>query len=370
MYLLQAGGRGKVRVNLLGSGTILREVMAAAEILESDYGVPADIFSVPSFSELRREALDVERWNLLHPGPAARSSRTCASCFGDRTGPFIAATDYMKIVPDQIRQWVPGRFVVLGTDGYGRSDSRAQLRQHFEVDAQHIVLASLRALADEGKLDIATVKSAHEEVRHRSRAAEPGHAVGCHGARHHRSRPGDFKDVEVIDVLVKAGDKIDVDTPLITLETEKATMDVPSTAAGVVKSVAVKKGDRVSKGSVIVQVEGGEGESKRHRCQRAAAQRAASPPQHRSRSRPNRRHLRRSRSVGRAAGAACASTANRERQPAADRYRRSWLRERARQSFRSQVRARARRRSRRASKAPASRAASPPTTSRPSSSRR
>ncbi|HJY37736.1 MAG TPA: pyruvate dehydrogenase (acetyl-transferring), homodimeric type [Steroidobacteraceae bacterium] len=157
MYLLQAGGRGKVRVNLLGSGTILREVMKAAEILERDYGVPADIFSVPSYSELRREALDVERRNLLHPEQPAQQPYV-RQCLGDRAGPFIAASDYMKIVPDQIRQWVPGRFLVLGTDGYGRSDSRAQLRRHFEVDAQHIVLASLRALADEGKLDVATVK--------------------------------------------------------------------------------------------------------------------------------------------------------------------------------------------------------------------
>ena len=146
-------------MNLFGSGTILREVMTAAEILESDYGVPADIFSVPSFSELRREALDVERRNLLHPDQPAQQPYV-RQLLGDRTGPFIAATDYMKIVPDQIRQWVPGRFIVLGTDGYGRSDSRAQLRRHFEVDAHHIVLASLRALADEGKLDIATVKSA------------------------------------------------------------------------------------------------------------------------------------------------------------------------------------------------------------------
>jgi pyruvate dehydrogenase E1 component len=159
MYLLHAGGRGKVRVNLFGSGTILREVMTAAEILERDYGVPADIFSVTSYSELRREALDVERRNLLHPDQPAQQPYA-RQVLGDRTGPFIAASDYMKIVPDQIRQWVPGRFIVLGTDGYGRSDSRAQLRRHFEVDAQHIVLASLRALADEGKLDVATVKSA------------------------------------------------------------------------------------------------------------------------------------------------------------------------------------------------------------------
>jgi pyruvate dehydrogenase E1 component len=158
MYLFQVGGRGKVRVNLIGSGTILREVLKAAEILERDYGVPADVFSAPSFSELRREALEVERTNLRHPDQPPQQPYV-RQCLGDRTGPFIAATDYMKLIPDQIRQWVPGRFVALGTDGYGRSDSRAQLRHHFEVDAPHIVLASLKALADEGKLDMATVKA-------------------------------------------------------------------------------------------------------------------------------------------------------------------------------------------------------------------
>jgi len=159
MYLLQIGGRGKVRVNLFGSGTILREVIKAAEILEKDYGVPADVFSVPSYSELRREALDIERTNMLHPDQPAAVPYV-RQCLGDRTGPFIAASDYMRIVPDQIRQWVPGRYIVLGTDGYGRSDSRAELRRHFEVDAAHIVIASLRSLADEGKLDMATVKGA------------------------------------------------------------------------------------------------------------------------------------------------------------------------------------------------------------------
>jgi pyruvate dehydrogenase E1 component len=158
MYLLQSGGPGKVRVNLLGSGTILREVLEAARVLERDYGVPADIFSVPSYSELRREALDVERRNILSVHTAVQQPYV-RQCLGDRNGPFIAASDYMKIVPDQIRQWVPGRYIVLGTDGYGRSDSRAQLRRHFEVDHQHIVVAALRALADEGKLDMATVKS-------------------------------------------------------------------------------------------------------------------------------------------------------------------------------------------------------------------
>ena len=158
MYLFRTGGRGKVRANLLGSGTILREVLAAAEILEKEYGVPADVFSVPSFSEVRREALDVERWNLLHSDQPPRVPYVQTVLAG-RSGPFIAATDYMKIVPDQIRQWTPGRYVVLGTDGFGRSDARAALRRFFEVDRGHIVLATLKALADDGKIDMATVQN-------------------------------------------------------------------------------------------------------------------------------------------------------------------------------------------------------------------
>jgi pyruvate dehydrogenase E1 component len=159
MYRLRAGGRGKVRVNLLGSGTILREVIAAAELLEAEFGVPADVFSVTSFSELRREALDVERWNLMHPDRPPRTPYA-ESCLADQTGPFVAATDYMRTVPDQIRQWVPGRYHVLGTDGYGRSDSRAALRGFFEVDRRYIALAALKSLADDGMLDMATVLSA------------------------------------------------------------------------------------------------------------------------------------------------------------------------------------------------------------------
>jgi pyruvate dehydrogenase E1 component len=158
-YLLRAGSRGKVRVNLLGSGTILREVLAAAAVLEKEFGVPADVFSVTSFSELRREALDVERWNLLHPDQPPRQPYV-RQCLATHQGPFVAATDYMRTVPDQIRQWVPGRFHVLGTDGYGRSDSRAALRGFFEVDHRYIVIAALKMLADEGKLDVATVKGA------------------------------------------------------------------------------------------------------------------------------------------------------------------------------------------------------------------
>jgi pyruvate dehydrogenase E1 component len=158
-YLLRAGGKGKLRTTLLGSGTILRECLEAAKILEADYGVRADVFSVTSFSELRREALECERWNLLHAAEKARAPYV-QQCLKDAQGPFIAATDYLRTVPDQIRQWVPGRYVSLGTDGFGRSDSRAALRRHFEVDRHYIAVAALKALADEGKLEVSAVTKA------------------------------------------------------------------------------------------------------------------------------------------------------------------------------------------------------------------
>jgi pyruvate dehydrogenase E1 component len=162
-YLLQAGGKGKLRTTLLGSGTILRECLEAAKILEADYGVRADVFSVTSFSELRREALECERWSQLHAGQPPRAPYV-QQCLKDAEGPFVAATDYMRAVPDQIRQWVPGRYVTLGTDGFGRSDSRAALRRHFEVDRHYIVLAALKALADEGKLEASAVNAAMQAL--------------------------------------------------------------------------------------------------------------------------------------------------------------------------------------------------------------
>ncbi len=159
MYLLHIGGRGKVRATLFGSGTILRETLAAAALLESEFGVPADVYSVTSYSELRRDALACERANLLAPDAAPRVPYV-RQCLGDRDGPFIAASDYIKTVPDQVRQWVPGRYVVLGTDGYGRSDARAALRSFFEVDRYWITVAALKALAEEGKVDGASVTAA------------------------------------------------------------------------------------------------------------------------------------------------------------------------------------------------------------------
>ncbi len=162
-YLLRAGGKGKLRTTLLGSGTILRECLEAAKILEADHGVRTEVFSVTSFSELRREALECERWNMLHAGQPPRAPYV-QQCLKEAQGPFIAATDYLRTVPDQIRQWVPGRYVSLGTDGFGRSDSRAALRKYFEVDRNHIAVAALKALADEGKLEAAAVIAAMQAL--------------------------------------------------------------------------------------------------------------------------------------------------------------------------------------------------------------
>jgi len=147
-------GKGKKkapRVQLMGSGTILREVIAAAELLQADWGVTADVWSATSFNELRREAQEVHRWNLLHPDAKQKTSYV-EQCLDESEGPIIASTDYMRTYPDQIRPYVQRRFVTLGTDGFGRSDSRAALRRFFEVDRHHVVLAALKALADDGVL--------------------------------------------------------------------------------------------------------------------------------------------------------------------------------------------------------------------------
>ncbi|MBV9775945.1 MAG: pyruvate dehydrogenase (acetyl-transferring), homodimeric type [Acetobacteraceae bacterium] len=153
MYLLQpAASEAKgPRVQLLGSGTILREVIAAVDLL-AEYGVGADVWSCPSFTELRREGLETERWNMLHADQPPRKSHV-EQCLAGREGPVIAATDYMKAFADQIRPFVPGRYKVLGTDGFGRSDYRRKLRAFFEVDRHYVTLAALHALAQEGKVE-------------------------------------------------------------------------------------------------------------------------------------------------------------------------------------------------------------------------
>jgi pyruvate dehydrogenase E1 component len=145
----------------MGSGTILLEVIAAAALLEKDWGIAADIWSAPSFTELRRDGLDCERWNMLHPGKELKVPYVTQQ-LDTSSGPIIAATDYMKLLADQIRPFIPkGRqYKVLGTDGFGRSDFRAKLREHFEVNRHFVVLAALRALADEKKIPVSKVAEA------------------------------------------------------------------------------------------------------------------------------------------------------------------------------------------------------------------
>jgi pyruvate dehydrogenase E1 component len=151
MYLFRegAGKKNAPRVQLLGCGTILREVIAAAELLENDFGVAADVWSCPSFNELRRDGIAAERWNLLHPSQTPRKSYV-EQCLDGRQGPVIASTDYMRAFAEQIRPFVTQRYVCLGTDGFGRSDYRVALRKFFEVNRHYVVVAALKSLADEG----------------------------------------------------------------------------------------------------------------------------------------------------------------------------------------------------------------------------
>ena len=159
MYLLRPGSKNKNRVQLMGCGTILREVLAAAEILESDYQIAADVWSVTSFTELARDGAACERWNRLHPEAAPRVTWVEAS-LRDHAGPVIAATDYVRNFAEPIRAWVDRPYTVLGTDGFGRSDTREHLRRFFEVDRAHIAVAALKALADHEVLPAAAVTSA------------------------------------------------------------------------------------------------------------------------------------------------------------------------------------------------------------------
>jgi pyruvate dehydrogenase E1 component len=153
----------QLRVNLLGSGTILNEVIKAQELLESRYGVAADVWSVTSYKELYTDAMETERWNRLHPQEEQKRSYL-QECFQGHSGVFVAASDYVKVLPSMIAPWVPGRLIPLGTDGYGRSDTRAALREYFEVDARFIALAALSGLADQGKIKRDKVNRAIKEM--------------------------------------------------------------------------------------------------------------------------------------------------------------------------------------------------------------
>jgi pyruvate dehydrogenase E1 component len=162
MYLFKRGAAAAAnapRVQLLGSGAILREVIAAADLLKSQWGVDADVWGCPSFTELARDGMAVARENLLHPEAPAKKSHV-ERCLAETAGPVVAATDYVRAFAEQIRPYVGRRYLVLGTDGYGRSDTRERLRRFFEVDRHHVAVAALSALAEDGKLPVAKVAEA------------------------------------------------------------------------------------------------------------------------------------------------------------------------------------------------------------------
>jgi pyruvate dehydrogenase E1 component len=161
LYLFKKSDKAgtKNRVNLFGSGAILNEVLRAQRILEDAYDVPADVWSVTSYKELYRDAIDAERWNMLNPGEEEKIPYV-TQALKDTTGVYVAASDYMKVLPASLARWMPGKFDFLGTDGFGRSSNRAGLRDFFEVDARYITLAALRALAREGQIKKSVVKDA------------------------------------------------------------------------------------------------------------------------------------------------------------------------------------------------------------------
>jgi pyruvate dehydrogenase E1 component len=165
MYRFQsvAGPNPKLRVQLLGSGPILRQVLLAQERLEKEFGIGSDVWSVTSYKELRREALEVERWNVLHPTETPRQCYVQQQ-FAGVQGPIIAASDYMKLVPEQIAPWLPERLTALGTDGFGRSDTREELRRHFEIDAPHIAFAAIGELHRRKQVDKAFVEKARQAL--------------------------------------------------------------------------------------------------------------------------------------------------------------------------------------------------------------
>ena len=172
MYRVREGVGEGAAVQLLGSGSILRESLAAAELLEADFGVAADVWSVTSFTELRRDGMEVERWNRLHPTEMQRTAYVAEALAGGE-GPVVASTDYMRAFADQIRQWVPRPYTALGTDGFGRSDYRVALRRFFEIDRHHVALAALEALAREGTIEASVAQDAIERYELDPDAAPP-----------------------------------------------------------------------------------------------------------------------------------------------------------------------------------------------------
>jgi pyruvate dehydrogenase E1 component len=174
MYKFRAAKKenAKRKANLFGSGTIMNEVLKAQEMLEERYDIAADVWSVTSYTELRREALDTDRWNMLHPNAEPRLPYV-RQCVGDTPGIFVAASDYVKTMPDGIARWLPGPMIALGTDGFGRSESREALRDFFEVDSRYVTLAALTLLAREGEISFEDVDEAMSDLQIDPEKANP-----------------------------------------------------------------------------------------------------------------------------------------------------------------------------------------------------
>ena len=160
-----ANSKAKLKAQLLGSGAILNEVIAAQKLLEK-YGVAADVWSVTSYQELYRDAHACERWNMLHPTETPRVPYV-SQCFKDTQGVIVAASDYLKVLPGSLDRWLPRRVRQLGTDGFGRSEDRTDLRNFFEVDARFVTLATLAELAQDGQIDRARGRAGDQGSRHR-----------------------------------------------------------------------------------------------------------------------------------------------------------------------------------------------------------
>jgi len=163
----------QAKAQLLGSGAILNEVIKASEILKEEYSVASDIWSVTSYKELHMDALEKDRWNMLHPDEKPQRPYVAEMLDSDDGKVYVAASDYVKTLPQSIASWIPGRLVSLGTDGFGRSDSREALRDFFEVDAKHIVLATLHGLALEGEIETDVVKQAVRDLNINPEKANP-----------------------------------------------------------------------------------------------------------------------------------------------------------------------------------------------------
>jgi pyruvate dehydrogenase E1 component len=176
MYKFKASTkkRAKLKANLFGSGAIMNGALEAQKILEEDYKVSADVWSITSYKALHRDCLDAERWNRMHPGDKTRLSYL-EQCLEKESGVYVMASDYVKALPESIARWFPNPPVALGTDGFGRSESREALRDHFEVDARFIVLGALGALAREGEIDVAVVTKAMKDLKIDPEKANPAY---------------------------------------------------------------------------------------------------------------------------------------------------------------------------------------------------